>query len=50
MSEKLVNITEAARLLGLSTDTLRKWDNSGKLMYDWKGANNYSGHKRTGWW
>ncbi len=31
MKDKLINITEAAELLGISTDTLRLWDNSGKL-------------------
>ncbi|PIT92905.1 MAG: hypothetical protein COU06_02900 [Candidatus Harrisonbacteria bacterium CG10_big_fil_rev_8_21_14_0_10_38_8] len=31
MNEKLISIGEAARLLNLSVDTLRRWDKSGKL-------------------
>jgi predicted site-specific integrase-resolvase len=30
-SEVLVTVTVAAKLLGVSCDTLRNWDNSGKL-------------------
>src|SRR3989344_3898503 len=32
MEEKLLTITQAAELLGVSLDTLRRWDKSGKLM------------------
>jgi len=32
MSEKLINITEAAKQLGVSIDCLRKWDKNGKLI------------------
>ena len=32
MDEKLLNIREAARFLGVSIDTLRRWDKSGKLV------------------
>ncbi|MBU1015316.1 helix-turn-helix domain-containing protein [Patescibacteria group bacterium] len=32
MTEKLLNIREAAKLLGVSVDTLRRWDKSGKLV------------------
>lgn len=31
MDEKLITITEAAEVLGVSVDTLRRWDESGKL-------------------
>lgn len=30
-SEEIVPISEAARRLGVSVDTLRRWDTSGKL-------------------
>lgn len=29
---QLLRIQEAAKLLGVSTSTLRKWDNEGKLL------------------
>lgn len=32
MESKLLTITEAARFLGVSVDTLRRWDKSGKLV------------------
>ncbi|MDP3792680.1 MAG: helix-turn-helix domain-containing protein [bacterium] len=32
MEEKLLTITQAAELLGISVDTLRRWDKSGKLV------------------
>ena len=32
MEEKLLTITQAAELLGVSLDTLRRWDKSGKLV------------------
>jgi hypothetical protein len=32
MKEKLLNIREAAQFLGISIDTLRRWDKSGKLV------------------
>lgn len=32
MEEKLLNIREAAEFLGISVDTLRRWDKSGKLI------------------
>ncbi len=32
MEEKLLNIREAAEFLGVSQDTLRRWDKSGKLV------------------
>ncbi|TSC56581.1 MAG: hypothetical protein Greene071421_113 [Parcubacteria group bacterium Greene0714_21] len=32
MNEKLLNIREAAQFLGVSVDTLRRWDKSGKLV------------------
>src|SRR4030067_3077741 len=31
MEEKLLKISEAAEILGVSIDTLRRWDESGKL-------------------
>src|SRR3989338_9631 len=32
MEEKLLTITQASELLGVSVDTLRRWDKSGKLV------------------
>jgi excisionase family DNA binding protein len=32
MEEKLLTITEAAEILGVSVDTLRRWDKNGKLI------------------
>lgn len=32
MEEKLLTITQAAEILGVSLDTLRRWDKSGKLI------------------
>ena len=32
MEEKLLTITQAAEILGVSLDTLRRWDKSGKLV------------------
>ena len=32
MEEKLLTITQAAEILGISLDTLRRWDKSGKLV------------------
>lgn len=32
MEEKLLSISEAAKILGVSIDTLRRWDKSGKLI------------------
>ncbi len=32
MEEKLLTITQAAELLGVSPDTLRRWDKNGKLL------------------
>ena len=32
MDDKLVNIGQAAEILGVSIDTLRRWDKSGKLV------------------
>ena len=32
MEEKLLTITQAAEILGVSLDTLRRWDTSGKLV------------------
>lgn len=32
MNDKLINITEASKQLGVSIDCLRKWDKSGKLI------------------
>ena len=31
MDEKLLSITQATEILGVSLDTLRRWDKSGKL-------------------
>jgi len=31
MSEKLIKIGEAAKLLGVSVDTLRRWDATGEF-------------------
>jgi DNA (cytosine-5)-methyltransferase 1 len=32
MEERLLTISEAATMLGVSIDTLRRWDSSGKLV------------------
>ena len=32
MEEKLLNIRQASEILGISVDTLRRWDKSGKLL------------------
>jgi predicted site-specific integrase-resolvase len=36
MDTKLVKIGEAAKILGTTPDTLRKWDKSGELIPDRK--------------
>jgi DNA-binding transcriptional MerR regulator len=43
MQEKLLNIREAAQFLGISVDTLRRWDKSGKFraIRKNKGAHRY---------
>lgn len=41
MSEELISIGNAARLLGVSIDTLRRWDEGGKL----KAARTTGGHR-----
>lgn len=38
MEEKLLTIAEAAEILGVSLDTLRRWDKSGKLVAIRKGG------------
>jgi len=38
MEEKLIKISEAAEILGVSIDTLRRWDESGKLTAIKKGG------------
>jgi excisionase family DNA binding protein len=40
--EKLLKISEAAEILGVSMQTLRKWDNDGKL----KPTHTLGGHRR----
>jgi excisionase family DNA binding protein len=30
--EKLIQIKEAAEILGVTTETLRRWDRAGKIM------------------
>ena len=37
MEEKLLTISQAAEYLGLSQNTLRRWDESGKLVAIKKG-------------
>lgn len=32
MAEELITVSEAAKILGISIDTLRRWDKSGKLI------------------
>lgn len=39
MSEQFVSAREAARILGISLDTLRRWDAAGKLTTERDGAN-----------
>jgi molybdopterin-binding protein len=39
MSRQLLTAAEAARALGISVDTLRRWDRSGKIAVERDGAN-----------
>src|ERR687898_1439480 len=39
MSRQLFTAAEAARALGISVDTLRRWDRSGKIAVERDGAN-----------
>jgi excisionase family DNA binding protein len=41
MIKKLLTIRQAAKLLGVSTDTLRRWDKAGKLKASRHPMNNY---------
>jgi excisionase family DNA binding protein len=40
--DKLISISEAADLLGVSVTTLRRWEKEGKLISD----RTHSGHRR----
>ena len=39
MPKQLLSATEAARALGISVDTLRRWDRDGKIRVERDGAN-----------
>ena len=41
MDKKLLTIRQAAKELGVSPDTLRRWDNAGKLKANRHPMNNY---------
>jgi len=41
MSKKLLTIREAAKILGISPDTLRRWDKAGKFKATRHPMNNY---------
>ena len=41
MSKKLLTIREAAKTLGVSPDTLRRWDKAGKFKATRHPMNNY---------
>ena len=41
MKDKLITIKEAAKILGVSCDTLRRWDKAGKLKAKRHPMNNY---------
>jgi len=45
MSDKLILIKEAAKMLGVTPLTLRNWDKSGKLPAYRHPMNNYRGYK-----
>ncbi len=44
---KLIRIKDAARLLGVTTLTLRNWDNAGKLKALRHPLNNYRVYRRS---
>jgi len=41
MNKKLLTIREAAKILGISPDTLRRWDKAGKFKATRHPMNNY---------
>ena len=41
-NDKLINIKNAAEILGVSKETLRNWDKSGKLL----SVRTYGNHRR----
>ena len=45
MEKKYINIKDAARILGVSTLTLRNWDNSGKFPAGRHPISNYRVYK-----
>lgn len=45
MENKYVNIKQAARILGVSTLTLRNWDNNGKFLAGRHPISNYRVYK-----
>lgn len=46
MQKEFLNITEAAEFLGVSLNTLRRWDNAGKLKAERKGERGHRFYKR----
>lgn len=46
MQKELMNIAEAAAALGVSLNTLRRWDNTGKLKAERKGERGHRFYKR----
>ncbi len=47
MEEELLNISEAAEFLGVSLDTLRRWDKSGKLLATRKEGGTHRHYKKS---
>jgi site-specific DNA-methyltransferase (adenine-specific) len=45
MKDKLITIKEAAKILGVNPETLRRWDNKGKLKTKRHPMNNYRVYK-----
>ena len=46
MEKKFLSIKEAAKILGVTTTTLRNWDKSGKLKAYRNPINNYRVYKK----
>ena len=41
MNKQIVTVREAAKILGVNPETLRRWDNAGKLVARRHPMNNY---------
>lgn len=47
MASRLLGVREAAEILNVNTETLRRWDNSGKLKAIKIGTGKHRRYKRT---